>query len=172
MGRKEKFTKEYLLTQSVNYVKEFEFHNFSAREITKFAGCSTQIIFKYYTSMEEFKMEVVSTIYQEFLNFCNKLNNNQKDLFANTFAYVIFAKKEPKLFKALFINEDFKINRYPTSLEEIEKSFEIEESKAKEYQELFYYIHGMACLLCINKINIKDNDIYNTLKAKIKEIIK
>ena len=171
MGRKEKFNKEFLLSKSINYIKEYEFNNFSAREITKYIGCSTQIIFKYYHTMNEFKSELLETIYQEFLSFCHKLNNNQTDLFANSFAYIIFAKKEPKLFKALFINEDFKKNLYSASLEEIKITYNIEEEKAREYQELFYYIHGIACLLCINKIIIKDNDLYNMLKAKIKNLI-
>ena len=77
MGRKEKFTKEYLLTQSVNYVREYELSTLSAREITKHIGCSTQIIFKYYHTMNEFKNDLLQTIYQEFLSFCQKLNNKQ-----------------------------------------------------------------------------------------------
>lgn len=171
MGRKEKYNKDFLLSKSVNYVKEFEFKNFSAREITKYIGCSTQIIFKYYKTMNEFKKDLLQTIYQEYQVFCQKLNNNQTDLFANSFSYVIFAKKEPNLFKALFINEEININLYPTSIEKIAETYNINLEKAKIYQELFFYIHGIACLLCIDKITIKDNDLYNMLKAKIKEKI-
>lgn len=172
MGRKEKFTKEYLLTQSVNYVREYELSTLSAREITKHIGCSTQIIFKYYHTMNEFKNDLLQTIYQEFLSFCQKLNNKQADLFANSFAYIIFAKKEPNLFKALFINKDFQNKLYPTSIEDIIKTYQVEEDKAHIYQELFFYIHGIACLLCIDKVTIKDNDLYNMLKSKIKNIDK
>lgn len=170
MGRKEKFTKEYLLSKSVNYIREYELTSLSAREITKYIGCSTQIIFKYYKTMNEFKNDLLQTIYQEFQTFCQKLNNNQTDLFANSFAYLIFSKKEPNLFKALFINKEMKTNRYSTTIEEIAKTYDISQEKAKYYQELFFYIHGIACLLCIDKIRIKDNDLYNLLKAKIKEI--
>ena len=170
MGRKEKFTKDYLLTQSVNFVREYGLSTLSAREITKYMGCSTQIIFKYYHTMNEFIQDLLQTIYQEFLTFCQKLNNKQADLFANSFAYVIFAKKEPYLFKALFINKNFQNKLSPTSIEDIINTYQVSEEKAHIYQELFFYIHGIACLLCIDKITIKDNDLYNMLKTKIRGI--
>ncbi len=172
MGRREKFTKEFLISESINYIRKHEISTISAREITKNIGCSTQIIFKYYKTMQEFKDDLIKAIAQEFESFCQKLNNNQNDLFANTFSYLIFAKKENNLFKALFINKDTTINYFPTSIEDIADKYKVTTKTATIYQDLLLYIHGIACLLCIDKITIKDIDLYNLIKKKVQEIEK
>ena len=51
MARKEVFTKEDILNKSILFIKEIGLDKLTVRELSKYIGCSTQPIFRYYKNI-------------------------------------------------------------------------------------------------------------------------
>ena len=100
-----KITKEDILKACIKIVRKDGMEALNARRIATELKCSTQPMFYVYTNMEEIKKDVINEIYNIFYESVFKSNYNQvvyKDIGRN---YVMFAKKEPILYKILFASE-------------------------------------------------------------------
>ena len=114
MGKKEKYTKEELVGKAVEMVREKGFDNLGIRSLADYAGVSTQPICRHFGNIKELNACVLSAIndlYEDFLK--KEVQSGQYPPYkASGIGYVNFARKEPELFKALFMrsrkNEDGK----------------------------------------------------------------
>ena len=169
MARKEKFSKEAILKKSVNYVHDYGIERISTRELSKYIGCSTQPLFRCYQNMEDFYENLLAALYQVFISFTQKLSNQKQDLFAHSYSYILFARKEPNIFKALFMNDKASYLSNLMDLDGISTRYQISKEKAMEVRDICFYVHGIACQIAINQVDITDNDLYKKLKQKISE---
>ena len=177
MARKEKYQKEDILTKSVEYVRQRGIETLSVRELAKFIGCSTGPIFKYYPNMQEFKKDLKEYLYNDYKKFIN--NNIDKDnyLITISYAYALYSKIEPNIFKALFItelagtrtiNEVLNTKRNFETIEAMTKQYNISLSKAKNiYRDIRFYTHGIASQLSCQSIKLENQEIYNLILIMI-----
>ena len=105
MGKKEKYTKEELVGKAVKMVRENGINNLGIRSLADYAGVSTQPICRHFGNIKKLNACVLSAIndlYEDFLK--KEVQSGQYPPYkASGIGYVNFARKEPELFKALFM---------------------------------------------------------------------
>ena len=158
MARTIKFSKEYILEKSVEFIKEKGYSNLTARELAKYIGCSTQPIFKNYNNFDMYK--------EDLKNYLRK-----------SYAYALYAKKEPNIFFSMFmadlagsrtVNEVLNTDRNMETIKAMVEQYKISLEKAKKvYREVRFYTHGIATQLCVNSIKLNDNEIKDLIKNNI-----
>lgn len=177
MARNTVYTKEILLEKSVEYIRKFGIEALNVRDLAKFISCSTQPIFKYYSTLDEFKIDLKEQLHKDYENFINKHLVKEHYLYSISLGYALYAKKEPNIFKALFINdlagsrtieEVLNTKRNIPTISAMTKEFKISKEKAEKiYIDVRFYTHGIATQLCIKSININDEEVSKLIENNI-----
>lgn len=177
MARNTVFTEKILLEKSVEYIKKFGIEGFNVRGLAKFIGCSTQPIFKYYPTLDEFKIVLKEQLHNDYESFINQYIDKEHYLYSISLGYALYAKKEANVFKALFVNdlagsrtieEVLNTNRNIPTINAMTKEFNISKEEAEKiYIDVRFYTHGIASQLCIKSININDEEISELIKSNI-----
>ena len=178
MARKEKYTKEIIVNKGVEFVKNYGIYKLSCRDLAKYIGCSTQPIFRLWNNIEEYKQDLKVELKHDYHNFIAKYVDINDYLYTISYAYALYSKKEPNIFRALFITElagtrtirevlntswnvptiDAMTKQYKISIEEAERI----------YRDVRFYTHGIASQLCAKTIRITDKEIKKLIKNNIR----
>ena len=99
-------------------------------------------------------------------------------LYTISFAYALYAKKEPNVFFSLFmadlagsrtVEEVLNTARNFETIEAMVKQYKISLEDAKKvYREVRFYTHGIATQLCVNSIKLTEEEIKELIKNNIK----
>lgn len=173
MARKEKYTKKDLLKYGVKFVDKYGIDKLNARDLGKFIGCSTQPIFRHYKTLYDYKVDLRSEIHKHYEKFIEKYIDKENYLLTISYAYAIYAKKEPNLFQALFMTDLAKIRTIEEvlhsswnreTIESTKETFHLTMEKAEAlYRDVRFFTHGMACQLCAKSIKLTDQELYNLI---------
>ncbi len=177
MARTIKFSKEYILEKSVEFIKEKGYSNLTARELAKYIGCSTQPIFKNYNNFDMYKEDLKNYLRKDYESFIHKYVDKEDYLYTISYAYALYAKKEPNIFFSMFmadlagsrtVNEVLNTDRNMETIKAMVEQYKISLEKAKKvYREVRFYTHGIATQLCVNSIKLNDNEIKDLIKNNI-----
>lgn len=177
MARKEKFFKDEIMNKSVDFIRKFGIENLNVRSLANYIGCSTQPIFRNYSNMEEFKIDLKNYLRNHYEKFINNYVNTDDYLLTISYAYALYAKKEFNIFRALFITElagsrtvDEVINtdRNKPTIEAMTTQYSVPLKKAQEvYRDVRFYTHGIATQLCAKSIKLTDDEIYVLISSMI-----
>jgi len=177
MARKIKFSKEEILEKSVEFIKEHGYSNLTVRELAKYIGCSTQPIFKNYTNFDMYKKDLKSYLKKDYSNFIFKYVDIEDYLHTISYAYALYAKKEPNVFFSLFmadlagsrtVREVLDTDRNKVTIEAMVKQYNISlETAERVYRDIRFYTHGMATQLCVKSIKLTDEEIKELIKNNI-----
>lgn len=177
MTRTIKYTKEDILEKSVNFIKEYGYSKLTVRELAKFIGCSTQPIFKNYNNFNMYKNDLKTYLRKDYTNYISKYIDKDDYLYTISYAYALYAKKEPNIFFSLFmadlaetrtISEVLNTERNVETINAIVKQYNISLEEAKKiYREVRFYTHGIATQLCVNSIKLTDKEIKELIKNNI-----
>lgn len=157
MARKISITKEMLIESAFDMTREEGLMQVTARRLATKTNCSTQPIFRVYSSMDQLYDEVYQKAMDFFAEFYQAYQGNSNVPFTNLgMAYIEFAGKEPQLFRMLFMEE----KRCNASLFGIlngrTSALHQEMAKAKEqgakdpsgiFMRMWIFIHGAACMM-------------------------
>lgn len=177
MARTTKFSKEDILKKSVEFIREQGYSKLSVRELTKYIGCSTQPIFKYYANFDLYKEDLKKYIRQHYNNFIFKYVDKEDYLYTISYAYALYGKKEPNMFFSMFMADltgsrtirqvlDTDGNR--ETIDAMVKQYNISSKKAERvYSDVRFYTHGIATQLCVNSVKLTDNEIKELIKNNI-----
>ena len=178
MARTIRFSKEEILEKSVSFIKEYGYKNLTVRELSKYIGCSTQPIFKNYTNFDEYKKDLKKYLRKDYETFINKYIDVNNYLYTISYAYLLYSKKEPNIFGALFMNdlagsrtveEVLNTDRNVPTIEAMTKQYKISLEDAKRiYRDVRFYTHGIATQLCVKSIKLTDNEIKDLILNNIK----
>ena len=178
MARTIKFSKEDILEKSVEFIKEKGYSNLTVRELAKYIGCSTQPIFKNYDNFEMYKEDLKFYLRKDYSSFIRKYIDIKDYLYTISYAYALYGKVEPNIFKALFITElagTRTIKEVVTTswniptIEAVTKQYHISKKKAEEvYRDVRFYTHGIASQLCAKTIKLTNKELENLIKNNIK----
>ena len=168
--------KDYIIEKSVDFIKEKGIDNLSVREISNYIGCSTQPIFRVFDNMDDYKKKLRKKLNNDYNDFSEKLINKNSYLLTMSYAYVMYAKKENSMFKALFLSDlsDKRIiNTSKKDIELIIKEYKISPERAKAaLRDVSIYTHGLATELCLKNIKISDKDLLFLINTCIKRSIR
>ena len=156
MARTVSITKESLLEAAIELLKREGMQALTARKLAKEANCSTQPIFRVYSSMEELNADVFEIVASIFSKHCSEYPKTSNVPFVDLgLAYISFAGQQKELFRILFVSDE----RYGHSLYELlngETGFLKEQialaasSGCRDSETLFMkmwmLIHGSACM--------------------------
>ena len=182
MARKESITKDLILKKGAVFIKEQGIHNLNARNLAKYIGCSTQPIFRNFINMEDFKKQLKVELKKGYNTFIDEIVNKEDYLLTISYAYALYAKKEPNIFSALFISDlagtrtiDEVINSSwnRDTIIAMTKQYNISLKKAESiYRDTRFYTHGISTQICCNSISISDNEIKELINNIIEKLLK
>jgi len=177
MARTIKFYKEDILKKSVEFIKEKGYSKLTVRELAKYIGCSTQPIFKNYANFDMYKEDLKIYLRKDYSAFIYKYIDINDYLYTISYAYALYAKKEPNVFFSLFmadlagsrtVEEVLNTDRNMETINAMVKQYKISLEDAKKvYREVRFYTHGIATQLCVNSIKLTDKEIKNLIKNNI-----
>ena len=178
MARKTKYSKEEILNKSVEFIKEYGYSKLTVRELSKYIGCSTQPIFKNYSSFELYKKDLKSYLKEDYNHYIGKIVNKEDYLYTISYAYALYAKKEPNIFLSLFmadlagsrtIREVLDTDRNNETIVAMTKQYHISMTEAERiYREVRFYTHGIATQLCVGSIKLTDQEVKELIANNIK----
>lgn len=172
MGKKEKYTKEELVGKAVEMVREKGFDNLGIRSLADYAGVSTQPICRHFGNIKELNACVLSAIndlYEDFLK--KEVQSGQYPPYkASGIGYVNFARKEPELFKALFMrsrkNEDGKKEdaAFDAISRKVAERYKIDYADARKFHLMMWIVvHGIATQIATEYLNLSEADVSDIL---------
>ena len=117
-------------------------------------------------------------------DFIYKIVDKEDYLYTISYAYALFAYRESKIFKALFmtelagtrtIEEVLKSSWNIETIESIPKQYGLSKKQAERlYRDVRFYNHGLSCQIACNSIKVTEeeikkliHDIINKLKTVI-----
>lgn len=183
MAPKFKFTKEEVLTVTIDFIRENGIEALTAREIAKKLESSTKVIFSLFSNMKNLEDEakfVAENIFSEKVNLALKDDSPFKRLGVE---YILFSKNEPKLFQWLFMKKGIEVGsfkdflpmrdyEYRLVIESIDEEYKISIENAKKfYEHLFIYSHGIATLTVTGIYNFTPSEIIEYMAEVAKSLI-
>lgn len=177
MARIIKYSKQEILKKSVEFIKKFGYSKLTVRELAKYIGCSTQPIFKNYDNFDLYKEDLKAYLMKDYWDFVYKYIDIEDYLYTISYAYALYAKKEPNMFFSLFmadltgsrtVSEVLNTNRNKETINAMVKQYNISLQRAeKVYRDVRFYTHGMATQLCVNSIKLSDKEIKDLIRNNI-----
>lgn len=177
MARTQIYSKELILEKAVSFIKQYGIEKLSVRELAKYIGCSTQPIFRYYQTMEEFKQDLKQQLRLDYENFINPMIDKKNYLFTISYAYALYGKREPKIFHSLFltdlagtrtVKEVIETKRNRPTIEAMINQYQISLEQAETlYRDIRFYTHGIASQLCCGSIHLTDDQLYHFIEHMI-----
>ena len=177
MARTIKYSKEDILEKSVEFIKEQGYSKLTVRELAKYIGCSTQPIFKNYDNFDMYKKDLKFYLKSDYSAFIYKYIDVKDYLYTISYAYALYAKKEPNMFFSLFmadlagsrtVSEVLNTDRNKETINAMVKQYKISlEEAEKVYRDVRFYTHGLATQLCVNSIKLTDKEIKDLIKNNI-----
>ncbi|WP_314406935.1 TetR/AcrR family transcriptional regulator [uncultured Gemella sp.] len=183
MAPKFKFTKEEVLTVTIDFIRENGIEALTARELAKKLESSTKVIFSLFSNMKNLEDEAkfaAENIFSEKVNLALKDDSPFKRLGVE---YILFSKNEPKLFQWLFMRKGIEVEsfkdflpmrdyEYKLVIESIDKEYKISIENAKKfYEHLFIYSHGIATLTVTGIYNFTSTEIIEYMAEIAKSLI-
>lgn len=180
MARKESFNREDLVEKGVQFINEKGIESLNARDLANFIGCSTQPIFRNYENMQEYKIDLKRSMREDYTNFINNHIKKEDYLLTISYAYVLYAKNKPNIFRALFItelagsrtvNEVINTKRNKETIDAMIIQYNLNQEAAENlYRDVRFYTHGIACQICCRSIILDDKEIYKLIENIINKL--
>ena len=98
MPPKPTITKQEILAAAVQLVREGGLGNVNARSLAQALGCSTQPLFRVYTSMEALRTDLKEELDRQYDAFMAQRMTEENRLLSQAIAYVAFARQAERLF--------------------------------------------------------------------------
>ncbi len=177
MPPKSKTSRQDILNAAFLIAKEEGINEINARSVAKRLNCSTQPIFRVYNNMEELKIDLIEKIYAYYRQFTDQYIDEQDELYRVSYAYVEFARKEKKLFEAVYVSDiggrkllsqivgaSFNQNIIKKTI----KQYNVSEEKANQiFRDVRFYTHGVATYVLVDSIHLSEQEVSNLLKIAI-----
>lgn len=179
MARKKTITRTQILSAAYALVVEEGFKHFTARNIAKRMGCSTQPIYLEFKNMADLKQAVLNEI-KETLNTKMSRRFTTDPIVDLGLAYINFALENPALYRAVFIEDhfgvqdmrEFALKTALTRLNDYAPAANItEEQKQNTITGLWIVATGIANLMAPNFIEISREQMIEILQAVIHDFI-
>lgn len=103
--RRKVYTKDYILKAAYELVEKEGFTNFTARNVAKKMGVSTQPIYLEFENMQDLKNTLIEDIFTELKQSIFVQEHTGDKLVDICINYIDFSQKKPKLFISLFVDE-------------------------------------------------------------------
>lgn len=164
-----KFDRASVIEEAIELVREGGLDAVNARALAARLGTSTKPLFRLFTGMEELKACLVDELNVRYNAYMDARMTDANRLISQGIAYVSFAREEPKIFNALFMNRtmagstlqgvaDAEWNR--ATIENVRAIAGCEQSEAEAvFLKVWLFSHGIATQIVSNQIAISDSEV-------------
>lgn len=171
MPPKIRFSKEDVVKAAYEVARNDGLDAVNARSVAAQIGCSTQPLFREFSSMEEIKKEVFLYTLKQFDEETLEESRKEKNpLKAKGRVYLRLAKNEPHLFRLLFMRKrceecsDFAIARACEQAVSVGQEMRVEQDEAKDlYISFWMFIHGMATMFATGYLTLSEEKVERIL---------
>lgn len=184
MPAKKQITKEKILENALQLVREKGFDELNVRSLAKRCNCSTQPVYLSFNGMDELKDELLKKISEMFDNRIEReiAEGKYPEYKATGMGYLFFAREEKELFKLLLMRSrsdesDWEKTSFDISTSIIMKNYGLNKDAAsKLHAEMWIFVHGIATMLATGYLDWDNQtisemitDIFNGLTNKKQE---
>ena len=175
MPPKIRFGREDIAAAALEITREQGIEGVNARAVAARLGCSTQPLFREFESMEQIKDEVARLAMDIYARHIADGAAREAVSYRGTgLAYIDFARREPELFKLLFMQE--RVSRPVTEIED--PSFELVISALMErislnreqarafHLNMWVFVHGLAVMTATKYMNFTDEELSRMLSEQ------
>lgn len=158
-------TKEQIVEGAMRCLRREGVGGINARAVAAEIGCSTQPIFSNFETVEQLKEAVfteATELYRAFLR--RRMEDPHYPLYkAAGMGYIEFAKAEPQLFRALFMNPidcEPRERGWEVGVETLMAATGMNRADAERFHmEMWIFVHGIAVLLATDYIQFEHEEI-------------
>lgn len=177
-----KISKEMILNAAFEIVRQDGIEKVSNREIAKKLKCSIRPIYYQFENASEMQKELYQKLEKYFYEF---LLTNRSDGIPQYkqigINYIKFAKKEKKIFQALFMSElgltpNAFVSKagedYQKISEFIKVSTNLEDGDIKDFHtKMWIFCHGIATLVANNTICLEEHQVQELLSSEFQALM-
>ena len=175
MPPKIRFGREDIVSAALEIIREQGIEGVNARAVAARLGCSTQPLFREFESMEQIKEEAARLAMELYARHVAEGAEREHISYKGTgIAYIDFARREPQLFKMLFMS-----NRVSRPVPEIEDpSYELvistlmerislSREQAEEFHlKMWIFVHGLAVMTATKYMDFTDEELSAMLSSQ------
>ena len=152
-----------IVAAALDLVRDRGFEALNARALAKVLGCSTQPIFKNYSSMEALRQAVLEGALERYHSFLADYMaiSREPPYKAMGMAYVEFARQEPALFRLLFMRsrkageQSPEAADWPSHTALAGAAAQLADSDAERFHlEMWVVVHGLAAMLATGYLDL------------------
>lgn len=169
MAPKNKFTREEMVAAAVRVVQKMGATALTAKSLAEELGTSTQPVFTCFGTMDIAKSEVYAAAERMFDEYLKAGLKEKIPFFGFGTQYIRFARKEPELYRLLFLmrqedmgNGAFSAMRHMRELvrPSLMDTYHIGEQEADRYfRDLWLVVHSLATLIVTGDCPYSDREI-------------
>jgi Bacterial regulatory proteins, tetR family. len=176
MSRTATLSKETIMAAALAIVRKKGVEALSARVLGRELGCSSSPIFTAFGSMDELLTEVRKSAIQVFSNQVKDAMNYTPAFKEYGLRFIRFAKKEPNLFKLIFLNPSAAAEGMNRQAEIIKQSMMQEYALTEEQagmliSETWIYGCGMATLISSGARNLDEETVSMRLSRQFVSVL-
>lgn len=165
-----KITEEAILTAALDLARDRGLEGLNARGLARALGCSTQPIFKNFSSMEALRQAVLERALETYHRFMEGTiaASEAPPYKAMGLAYIDFARAEPSLFRLLFMRrrngeEGPEAADWPAHTARAGASAGLQGPEAERFHlEMWAFVHGIAVMFATGYLDL-DRDLVSRM---------
>ena len=170
--RRKVYTKDYILKAAYELVEKEGFTNFTARNVAKKMGVSTQPIYLEFENMQDLKTILIEDIFTELKQSIFVQEHTGDKLVDICINYIDFSQKKPKLFISLFVDEyGGGKQMYETSYEHFKTAIREDTSYNDLTEEDISALHDGTWITITGVASLMTSGILQPSRQQIIEII-
>lgn len=183
MPPKAKFTREEIVSAGLEIVKADGIEALTARALGARLGSSPRPIFTVFESMEEVLGEVRMSAKKLYASYVDRGLSEEIAFKGVGTQYILFAIREPKLFRLLFMEEQENVpsisgvlplieENYDRIVRSVQDSYGLDiEAARKLYRHLWIYTHGIATLCATRMCSFTAEEIGSMMSEVFKGLL-
>ena len=169
MAPKNKFTREEMVAVAIRVVQKKGAAALTAQSLAEELGTSTRPVFTCFGTMDALKAEVYAAAERMFDEYLTAGIKEKIPFFGFGRQYICFARKEPELYRLLFLtcpddmgSSAFSVMRHMQALvrPSLTEIYHISEQEADRYfRDLWLVVHSLATLIVTGDCPYSDKEI-------------
>ena len=167
MAPKNKFTREEMVEAALRVVRRKGIDGLTAKTLADELGTSTQPVFTAFGSMDTLKGEVYAAAVGVYDGYTNAGLREKIPFFGVGMQYIRFARKEPELYRLLFLTrtQEYSAMKSMEHLQELVRPtlmsiYRITAEEADVYfRDLWFVVHSLATLIVTGDCPYSDREI-------------
>ncbi|HIY57569.1 MAG TPA: TetR/AcrR family transcriptional regulator [Candidatus Tetragenococcus pullicola] len=178
--RRKIYTRELILQAAYEVMERDGFSGFTARSVADQLGVSTQPIYLEFKNMQDLKKSLIEKVYQDLEEQVFSVEHTDDKLVDMCLNYIDFAKKNPSIFMALFLDErgggkfmyDISFDHFKRTAKSTKKYEHLSDRNLKALHiGVWVTITGMTTLMSAHIMQTSRQEVIETIQQTIDSIL-